>query len=193
MLRTSLHRRCSKANQQQLLSLQPTLIGNLLNLSPVRAQDYDDLFQVARDEKIWEQHPVWNRYKSEVFRIFFDHGLASGGQLVVRENKSKKVIGSTRFYDYEPEEKSVAIGYTYLARSYWGGVYNKEMKKLLLDHAFLHCDRVWFHIGSKNIRSRTAMERVGGVLRHETTSDPKWSKKDTAYYFIDRNSYHQNK
>lgn len=180
-----------KNNNIKQLLMQPTLVGNLLTLSPVRAEDHDALFQVAKDPEIWTQHPAWDRYKPDVFRNFFIQGVESEGQLVVRENNTNEVIGSTRFYDFEPaddQQRSIAIGYTYLCRRCWGGTYNHEMKKLLLDHSFNYVDRVWFHIGSKNIRSRTAITRVGGVFSHEIDSDPKWGKKDMAYYYIDRNS-----
>ena len=59
------------------------------------------------------------------------------------------------------------------------------MKRLLLEHASQDCDRVWFHIGSQNIRSRTAITRVGGVFGHEVTADPAFGHKDMAYYYID--------
>lgn len=166
--------------------LQPTLVGAAVHLSPMRAEDHDALYAVARDPLIWEQHPSWDRYKPEVFRPVFDSGLVSGGALVVRDVATGEVIGSTRFYDHRPRERSVAIGYTFLARRFWGGRYNHEMKRLLLDHAFQHVDRVWFHVGTQNIRSRTAMGRIGGVLSHEVLADPVFGDKDMAYYFIDR-------
>ncbi len=55
--------------------LQPTLQGTLVHLSPMRAEDHDDLYAVAKDPLIWEQHPSWDRYKPEVFRPVFDQGL----------------------------------------------------------------------------------------------------------------------
>ena len=144
--------------------LQPTLAGKSVELAPLCAADHDALYAVARDPLIWEQHPSWDRYKPEVFRPLFDSGLASGGALIVREVATGEVIGSTRFYDLRPQDPSVAIGYTFLARRCWGGTFNHEMKRLLLDHAFGFVDRVWFHIGAQNIRSRTAIGRIGAVL-----------------------------
>ena len=168
--------------------LQPVLGGDLVHLSPIRVDDHDALFAVAKDPLIWEQHPARDRYKPEVYRALFEQGLASGGALTVRDAKTGEVIGSTRFYDYRPAERSVAIGYTFLSRKYWGGTYNPEMKRLLLAHAFGFVDRVWFHIGAQNIRSRTAIGRIGAVLSHEVTADPAFGDKDMAYYVIDRPS-----
>ena len=172
----------------RLALLQPTLRGGVVHLAPMVAGDHDALFAVARDPLIWEQHPSWDRYKPEVFRKLFDDGLASGGALTVREAAGGEVIGSTRFYDLRPQERSVAIGYTFLARRCWGGSFNHEMKRLLLDHAFGFVDRVWFHIGSKNIRSRTAIDRIGARFSHEVAADPAFGDKDMAYYFVDRPS-----
>lgn len=169
--------------------LQPTLHGALVHLSPMRADDHDALFAVAKDPLIWEQHPARDRYKPEVFRALFDKGLASGGALVVREPATGEVIGSTRFYDYRPEEPSVAIGYTFIARRCWGGTYNPEMKRLLLTHAFGFVDRVWFHIGVANRRSREAIVRVGAKFSHEIFSDPAWAGADQSYYYIDKSSF----
>ena len=166
--------------------MQPTLAGDLVHLMPMQAADRDALYEVAKDPLIWEQHPSWDRYKPEVFRALFDSSIASGGALTVREAATAEVIGSTRFYDHRPRDRSVAIGYTFLARRFWGGAYNHDMKRLLLAHAFRSCDRVWFHIGTQNIRSRTAIARVGGVLSHEVAADPAFGHKDMAYYFIDR-------
>jgi RimJ/RimL family protein N-acetyltransferase len=71
--------------------------------------------------------------------------------------------GSTRFYGYDPEKSEIEIGWTFLARKYWGGRYNTEMKRLLLNHAFKFVESVVFFVGEENIRSQKAMERVGAI------------------------------
>ena len=143
--------------------LQPTLQGELLDLRPLRAEDFDALFAVASDPLIWEQHPANDRYKPEVFRAFFDEGLASKGALIATDKKDGRVIGSSRFHGYNPEENEVEIGWTFLARKYWGGVYNGEMKQLMISHAFKFVDRVVFLIGDENLRSQKAVEKIGAV------------------------------
>ncbi|MEP6550939.1 MAG: GNAT family N-acetyltransferase, partial [Gemmatimonadales bacterium] len=120
--------------------LQPTLYGELLDLRPLRTEDFDALFAVASDPLIWEQHPASDRYKPEIFRAFFDEGLASGGALVATDKKDGRVVGSSRFHAYNSEEKEVEIGWTFLARNYWGGAYNGEMKQLMISHAFKFVD-----------------------------------------------------
>jgi RimJ/RimL family protein N-acetyltransferase len=118
---------------------------------------------VAADPLIWEQHPFTDRYQEEVFRKFFRTGMESRGALVVTDVKSGQIIGSSRYHLEPSDTNKVEIGWTFLARAYWGGVYNREMKDLMLRHAFKFVDRVVFIIGPQNIRSRTAVERIGAV------------------------------
>lgn len=170
-------------------NLQPTLAGPLVRITPLERSHFDALFAVASDPLLWAQHPSSDRYKPEVFTALFEGGLASGGALIVRDSATDEVIGSSRYYDWQPDSKEIAIGYTFLARKCWGGSYNRDMKRLMLGHAFGFAQRVWFHVGVCNIRSRTAMQRIGGQFSHEVASDPTWGHKDMAYYFIDRAAY----
>jgi RimJ/RimL family protein N-acetyltransferase len=143
--------------------LQPNLKGELIELRPLAAEDWDDLFAVGSDPLIWEQHPESDRYKEEVFRVFFREALECGGAFVIIDKNSQQIIGSTRFYGYDPEKSEIEIGWTLLARKYWGGRYNRELKQLMLDHAFQFVETVIFYVGEDNIRSQKATEKIGGV------------------------------
>jgi len=142
---------------------QPVLKGPLVELRPLRAEDFDELYVVACDPLIWEQHPAKDRYQEEVFRRFFREGLESGGALIAMDLKAGQVIGSSRFHGYDPEASEIEIGWTFLARSHWGGVYNGEMKQLMLRHAFQFVTSVILVIGPHNLRSQKAAEKIGGV------------------------------
>ena len=144
--------------------LQPTLMGELLHLRPLRIQDFNELYAVAADPLIWEQHPNSDRYKREVFQAFFQEALESRGALIALEAKNGKVIGSSRFYGYDSKNSEIEIGWTFLARSHWGGQFNREMKRLMLQHAFRFVENVIFRVGPKNMRSRRAVEKIGGIL-----------------------------
>ena len=143
--------------------LQPHLKGELIELRPLARDDWHELFAVASDPLIWEQHPERDRYKESVFRVFFREALESGGAFVIIDRKTQQIIGSTRFYGYDPEKSEIEIGWTFLARKYWGGQYNAEMKRLLLDHAFKFVESVVFLVGENNIRSQRAMEKIGAI------------------------------
>jgi RimJ/RimL family protein N-acetyltransferase len=150
--------------------LQPTLQGEILLLRPLQPADFPALYAVASDPLIWEQHPNNDRYKEDVFRDFFRVALESGGAFVAIDSKDGRIIGSSRFHGYDQEKNEIEIGWTFLARSHWGGVYNGEMKRLMLRHAFQFVDSVIFVIGSQNWRSRRALEKIGGVLAGARTA-----------------------
>jgi N-acetyltransferase len=143
--------------------LQPILSGPLLTLRPLNPADHDPLFAVASDPLIWEQHPDKTRSTPAGFNIFFQQALASGGALLALETGSGKVIGSSRYHGYDQAADVVEVGWTFLARSHWGGRYNREMKRLMLDHAFRFVERVVFLIGPANYRSQRAIEKLGAV------------------------------
>jgi RimJ/RimL family protein N-acetyltransferase len=143
--------------------LQPRIENALIRLEPLEAEDFEALYKVASDPLIWEQHPNPNRYQREVFEIFFKGALESGGALCVIDNTTGELIGSSRYYDWDEKVRVISIGYTFIARSTWGRHYNRALKTLMLDHAFRFVERVVFQVGANNLRSRKAMEKLGGV------------------------------
>jgi RimJ/RimL family protein N-acetyltransferase len=143
---------------------QPTLRGELVVLRPLREDDYTPLYAVASDPLIWEQHPNSDRYQPNVFREFFRGAVACGGALTVTDASSGAIIGSSRYHGFNEPGDEVEIGWTFLARACWGGRYNAEMKRLMLQHAFRFVRNVVLVIGQHNIRSRKAAEKIGAVL-----------------------------
>lgn len=144
---------------------QPSLSGTLIDLRPLAPADWEGLFAVAGDKELWALHPVNTRWQEPVFRAMFDDALAHGGALVAVERASGRIIGSSQYRGYSPADGgSVEVGWSFIARSHWGGEHNREMKRLMLAHAFRFVDRVTFRIGESNLRSRRAMEKIGGVL-----------------------------
>jgi len=157
--------------EREDFELQPHLVGELIEVRPLRPADWEGLFRVASDPLIWEQHPANDRYKEEVFKEFFREALESAGAFIVIDRKTQKIIGSSRYFGFDPGKSEIEIGWTFLARSHWGGRYNAELKRLMLGHAFKFVESVVFLIGPTNVRSQKAMEKIGGVLieRREKT------------------------
>jgi len=145
--------------------LTPALEGSLVRLRGLRAGDWEEMFAVASDPLIWELHPEPTRYQAPVFRKFFDSGLASGSALTILERHSGRIIGSSRYYGLDPARSEIEIGWSFLCRACWGGTYNREVKQLMLQHAFGFVDTVVFWVGEHNLRSRRAMQKLGAVLR----------------------------
>jgi N-acetyltransferase len=143
---------------------QPILEGERLILRPLREEDRDALGAAASDPLIWAQHPVPDRWRPNVFRAFFDDALGSGTAFAAVDRGDDRVIGTSRFHGHDPAASEVEIGWTFLARSCWGGAWNGEMKRLMLAHAFRFVDNVVFLVGPDNFRSRRAIEKIGGLL-----------------------------
>jgi RimJ/RimL family protein N-acetyltransferase len=144
--------------------LQPTLTGERLELRPLLPGDFEALYAAASDPLIWAVHPEPDRHERAVFQGFFDGAIRSKSAFAVCDRRSGRLVGSSRYYDLDPEKSEVAIGFTFLTREYWGGSYNRELKTLMLDHAFRFVKTAVFHVGENNVRSRKAMAKIGGGL-----------------------------
>ena len=143
---------------------QPTLETERLVIRPLTEADREAVFAVASDPMVWEQHPIHDRWRREVFDAFFDEGLASGGALAIVRKSDERIVGSSRYDRFDPEEGGVVeIGWTYLDRSCWGKGINPEMKRAMLAHAFVSVATVEFRVGDTNYRSRNALEAIGAV------------------------------
>lgn len=148
--------------------LQPILKGDVIELHPLRPQDFDALFSAASDPLIWEQHPESDRYQRDIFQKFFDGALESKGAFAIIDRKSGRIIGSSRYCNLDPRHSEVEIGWTFLEREFWGGTYNRELKRVMLEHAFRFVDRVLFVVGETNLRSQKALEKIGARFLKKT-------------------------
>jgi N-acetyltransferase len=170
--------------------LQPTLTGELLRLRPLRRDDFEELFRAASDPLIWEQHPENDRYKRDVFRRYFDSGMESGGAFAIVDLATGRIIGSSRYWNFDRDANEIEIGWTFLECAFWGGRYNRELKQLMLDHAFRFVERVVFVIGENNLRSQKATAKIGAtfarkVQRPSSSGPQKWN----VVLALDRRAY----
>lgn len=141
---------------------QPHFETERLVIRPLAEDDREALYEVASDPALWEQHPIHDRWRRDVFDAFFDDALASGGALAVLDRSSGAMLGSTRYGPFDPEEGGVVeIGWTFLARKCWGRGINTEVKRAMLAHAFAEAALVEFRVGDTNYRSRNALEAIG--------------------------------
>ena len=154
-------------------SIQPVLENDQIILLPLEEADFDALYAVAADPKVWEQHPNKERWRKEVFQNYFEGAIESKGAFKIIDKATGEMAGSTRYYDYSEAERSILIGYTFYATRYWGKGINPSVKQLMLSYIFQYVDRVIFHIGAQNIRSQIAIGRIGAL---------KIGEQDVAYY-----------
>ncbi|MBS0502706.1 MAG: GNAT family N-acetyltransferase [Proteobacteria bacterium] len=169
---------------------QPELADDAVRLRPLEPGDWDALFAVASDPLIWAVHPAHDRWQEPVFRQFFANALASGGALAVIDRASGEVIGSSRFDVRRALPNEIEIGWTFIARRYWGGAVNRSMKRLMIGHALGHFERVIFWVGETNVRSRRAMEKIGGLLTDRIErADMAGVETTHVVYAIDRSGF----
>lgn len=148
---------------------QPELFGPKLNLRPLQATDLEALYSAASDPTTWAGHPVKDRYKRDVFEPYFAFLLESGGTLAIVAEAGSTIIGCSKYYSAPGQTDSISIGFTFLNPAYWGGTANREVKRLMLDHAYAFYDEVWFHIAPDNIRSQKATAKLGAKHVHDAT------------------------
>lgn len=168
------------------MNLQPTLSNELITIKPLQENDFDALFAVASDKLIWEQHPNNDRYKKENFQLFFENAITSKGAFVIIDNFSKKIIGSSRYYNKNINMSVVTIGFTFISREYWGSNYNSSLKKLMIDYAFRFVDKIYFHVGNTNYRSQKAIKKLGAIKIRELPDDT--SPKTNWLYELKKNN-----
>ena len=145
-------------------NLQPSHLNNhLVKLLPLQEDHFEELYKVASDELIWQQHPNPNRYKKEIFQNYFTGAIQSKGAFLLQDSQTNEIIGSSRFYDFNEEKSEVLVGYTFIARKYWGTIYNQEIKNLMMNYAFQYVNNIIFHIGANNIRSQKAITKLGAI------------------------------
>ena len=174
------------------------LEGDTIALLPLDASRQDALLTAAKDGILWE---LWftSVPSSATINNYLDKALAEkeNGQaypFVVFHKKTKQIIGSTRYYNLQPEHRRLEIGYTWYAKSYQRTRVNTECKYLLLQYAFeiKHCIAVQFMTDWHNIASRNAIARLGahqdGLLRnHRLNSDG--SYRDSVVFSITENEW----
>jgi RimJ/RimL family protein N-acetyltransferase len=155
-----------------MFTLKSRLETQNFTLIQTEPTHFDDLYQVAGDPLVWQQHPEQDRWKREKFTVFFNAGMNNDlGCFSIKDKHLSVFIGSTRFYSYRTADNSVRLGFTFLRPDYWGTSANAEIKKGLLDFAFEQVDTVYFDIGKMNIRSRKATEKLGAYMFETSDGD----------------------
>ena len=153
-----------------------TLEANIVRLEPLLRAHADELLSAAADGELWNS-TVTVVPSSATITAYLDAALnaqAEGRELafVIVQKSSGLIVGSTRFYNIDQENRNVEIGYTWLAATAQRTRVNTEAKLLLLTHAFefWRCIRVCLITDVLNVQSQNAILRIGarqeGILRN---------------------------
>jgi RimJ/RimL family protein N-acetyltransferase len=169
------------------------LKGNEVELLPLEAVHLDSLFLAASNKEIWELTSV-DYSVEEIFYPNFNKALneRDNGNVypfVIIHRSSNTIIGTTRLLEICPDDKKLEIGVTWIMKEFWGTTVNLECKLLLLNYCFetLEANRVQFRAKDNNLRSRRAIEKIGGVFEGVLRKDkmePNGIPRNTAFYSI---------
>ncbi|PJC63653.1 MAG: GNAT family N-acetyltransferase [Deltaproteobacteria bacterium CG_4_9_14_0_2_um_filter_42_21] len=171
-----------------------TLSGKYIQLLPLSQDHAHDLLIAGRDESLWKYMPIPPLKRVEDVQNMIacaldEKNLRREFAFAIVSKKMGKAIGSTRLYDIREKDKTLEIGWIWIAKDYQRTAVNTETKLLLLKYCFetLGLIRVQFKTDARNLQSQNALERLGakreGILRKNRIC---WDGfiRDTVYYSI---------
>jgi RimJ/RimL family protein N-acetyltransferase len=172
----------------------PTVLqGEIVCLLPLEKEHFGYLFTAASDKGLWEFIPADcskpNRF-NEVYNLALtEREKGNHYPFIIIYKPTKEIIGSTRLFEIFPNNRKLEIGWTWITANYWGTAVNLECKFLLLKFCFeeLKVRRVQIKTDELNIRSRKAIEKIGGkfegILRKDAVKE-NGESRNAAYYSI---------
>ena len=170
------------------------LAGERVRLEPLESWHADDLLEAGKDPEVWRWLSSPQPQDIQQMRRYIIQALEARGRReripwVIIDQVSGRAVGTTSYYEIDPVHRSLAIGFTWLGKDWWGTGLNAEAKLMLLRRAFddLGALRVAFHTDVRNDRSQRAIERLGarreGVFcKHRIRPDG--TLRDTVQYAI---------
>ncbi|MBB4867008.1 RimJ/RimL family protein N-acetyltransferase [Pseudomonas nitritireducens] len=173
----------------------PHLIGQHVELLPLRAEHAQALLEAASDGELWNLKvtvvPGPDTVAGYIAKA--EKGLEEGSVLpfAILDRRTGKIVGSTRFWKVDRANRKLEIGHTWLALSAQRTPINSEAKLLLLTYAFeeLDCVRVQFTTDELNEKSRAAILRLGavqeGIVRHERIMPDGRKRNSVRFSIID--------
>ena len=169
------------------------LKGDLVELLPLDTSHFAELYELAKEPSIWEFLPTncsdKTKFTNAYNEALIEREKGNHYPFVILNKKTKKLIGSTRLFDIHPKDKKLEVGWTWLHPDFWATGFNYECKLLLLTFCFdtLNANRVQLKTSDINLRSRKAIEKIGGkfegILRKDKIRD-NGSPRNSAYYSI---------
>lgn len=170
-----------------------TLQGQTVDLLSLEEMHFAELETLAKDKRIWEFYPFDGSDPGTFLNVFntaiTEREKGNQFPFVILHKRENRIIGSTRFLDIQVKHKKLEIGSTWLHPDYWATEINLECKLLLLTYCFenLHAVRVQLKTDENNLRSRKAIEKIGGrfegILRNDMIRD-NGTKRNSAYYSV---------
>jgi len=153
------------------------LKGEHVRLVPLHSDHFPALLKIATHPAIWEHLP-FDGTQSEILKSELQFAIlcrVKGEQypFSIFENKTDKIVGSTRWFDIHPQHKKLEIGWTWMSPEYWGSGLNTEAQLLQLQFCFeqLKTQRVQLKTRATNLRSIKAIEKIGAIFEGTMRKD----------------------
>ncbi|MCC9043996.1 GNAT family N-acetyltransferase [Myroides sp. M-43] len=180
-------------NRKHWIPYPTVLQGTTIDLVPLEEHHLEELYQASGDKELWKQVLSDCSDRDTFFTVYRmalevrDNGMQY--PFVIIDKQTKKLIGSTQFFEMHEADKKLEIGWTWITCDYWGSVVNLECKLLLLTYCFevLKTNRVQLKTKDDNLRSRKAIEKIGGVFEGILRKDKiqkDGTTRNAAYYSI---------
>jgi len=140
-----------------------------VRLEPLTLENYHNLYEVAGEKDLVQFSPSYietpKELKNYVETAIEDLKNKTAIPFIIFDKRVKKYAGCTRYMNINYTNKVLEIGSTWIGKDFQGTGLNPSMKRLMLDHAFdvMGYEKVEFRIDERNIRSRKAVEKLGGI------------------------------
>jgi N-acetyltransferase len=182
-------------NDAEAAGLQPTLVGNTIELRPLQAEHALDLVTAAADGELWNLKvtvvPDAHTVDAYIARALEGRQAGTVMPFVIVMRETSRIVGTTRFWKIDRTNRKLEIGSTWLSASVQRSVANTEAKYLLLKWAFevMQCVRVQFTTDEQNEKSRAAILRIGakqeGIVRNERIMPDGRKRNSVRFSIID--------
>ncbi|CAB3723664.1 hypothetical protein LMG24238_05108 [Paraburkholderia sediminicola] len=175
--------------------MQPTLIGQAVELRPLLQEHAQALLDAAADGQLWTMKltvvPGPETVGSYIATALDGRAAGTVMPFVIVRRDTGAIVGSTRFWKIDRANRKLEIGHTWLGESVQRSAVNTEAKYLLLSYAFetMQCVRVQFTTDELNEKSRAAILRIGakqeGIVRHERIMPDGRKRNSVRFSIID--------
>lgn len=174
--------------------MNPTLENNVVKLTLLDLSNYEHIIPIAKEDRLIEFSPsdISTPEKLKEYVQIAVDGFYHKTTIpfIVFDKAKQKYAGSTRFGMINWKDKVLHIGWTWIGKEFQGTGLNKNMKFLMLRHAFedMEFEKVEFRIDERNERSRKAVEKIGaaleGILRSDTVMIDGFRRNTCCYGII---------
>ncbi|MDQ8739098.1 GNAT family protein [Paenibacillus sp. LHD-38] len=173
-----------------------SILGRYIKLLPLELEHTQELHNAGNFPEIWtyvaRRADTLENTEKLIKDALTARDRGTEFPLVIIDQNTDQIVGSTRFLNISLQNRSLQIGSTWLSPHVWRTHVNTECKYLLLRYCFetLGTVRVEFMTDSRNDRSQKAIERIGaikeGILRNHRILPDGYIRDSVIYSVIEK-------